>query len=311
MQRFLVVSSVLAALLLTGVASADPVQEFSFQLRNVKPDGRYSLVFTSRSYDTTGGQPPQVSQNYLRLPLGVALRGAFLGKAYRCDVNVLRASLIKAPESDVSFGAQVKDLKATLGRIRGKLEPDEIANIETCIRAQVGSGRTTIDARPYFKDPIPADVTMFLARGTEPGAIASFGIVAAPDESAAVVRDNPAVSSNRSVFNTNIFNDPTPDGLYGYRMELPSGPIGGLKISISELTVTTSGLSTVKSTVTCLKKRRGRCIKRKVTKSTIFWITQPKCPASGNLSFLAYYLFEGGLESTKTVALPCPAFTPR
>ena len=121
---------------------------------------------------------------------------------------------------------------------------------------------------------------MFLARGTEPGALASFGIVAAPDESVPIVHDNPLIANTHSVFNTNIFNDPTPDGLYGYRMELPSGPIGGLKISISELTVTTKGLSSVKSTVTCLKKRHGTCVKRKVKKTTGFWLTQQKCPGS-------------------------------
>lgn len=310
MKRLLVSSVTLLALLVPSVATADPVQEFSFQLRDVKVDGRYSLVFSSRSYDTTGGQPPQVTENYVRLPAGVQLRGTFLGKRYRCDVDVLKESLATTPESDVTSTSRIQDLRATLGRVRGKLDAASVANFETCARSEVGRGRAVIDARPYVKDPIPTTVVMFLARGTEKGAIASFGILAAPDESAAVVRDNPAVKGIRS-FNTNIFKDPTPDGMYGYRLSLPSGPIDGLKISISELSVTTKGVSAVKQTVKCLKRKRGKCIKRQITKKTIFWLTQPTCPTTGKLPFLAYYAFENGLTTTKTVELACPAFQSR
>lgn len=310
MKRFLPSLVALAVLLVPGAAFADPVQEFSFQLRDVKPDGRYSLVFSSRSYDTSGAQPPQITENYLRLPRGVELRGAFLGKRYRCDVDALSSALALTPESGVNFTSRLTNLKATLARVGGQLAPAALANFQTCVRAQIGTGKVVIDARPYVADPVPANVVMFLARGTAKGAIASFGILAAPDETAAVVRDNPAVAANRSSFNTNIFKDPTSDGLYGYRMNLPSGPIAGLKISISEMSITTKGLSTTKQTVKCLRRRKGRCTKRQVKTSKIFWLTQPACPASGSLSFLAYYKFATGAQTTKTVTLPCPAFQP-
>ena len=309
MTRRLLVLFALGALLTPASAFAEPVQEFSFQLRDVKADGRYKLVFTSRSYDTTGGQPPLVDENYIRLPPGVKLRGAFLGKSYRCEVGQLRASLEDTPEDGMTFTERIKNLKATLGRVRSKLDAASLANFETCVRAQVGTGTAVIDARPYFKDPIPTNILLFLARGTEPKAVASFGIMAVPDETVPVVRDNKAISGNHSTFNTNIFDDPTPDGLYGYRMNLPSGPIAGLRLSISELSVTTAGLSAIKQKVTCTKRRRGRCVARKVTRTRVFWLTKPTCPASGaGLGFLAYYKFENGLTSTKTTTVPCPSF---
>ena len=122
MTRRLLVLFALGALLTPASAFAEPVQEFSFQLRDVKADGRYKLVFTSRSYDTTGGQPPLVDENYIRLPPGVKLRGAFLGKSYRCEVGQLRASLEDTPEDGMTFTERIKNLKATLGRVRSKLD---------------------------------------------------------------------------------------------------------------------------------------------------------------------------------------------
>ena len=39
-------------------ASAEPVQDFGVQLKDVTADGRYTIVFTSNSFDTTGDAPP-------------------------------------------------------------------------------------------------------------------------------------------------------------------------------------------------------------------------------------------------------------
>ena len=65
------VSLTAAALLaLPALAAADPVQEVNVQLQNIKPDGRYSVVFSANSYDTTGAPPPLVTKNTVRLAVG-------------------------------------------------------------------------------------------------------------------------------------------------------------------------------------------------------------------------------------------------
>jgi hypothetical protein len=103
-----------------------------------------------------------------------------------------------------------------------------------------------------------------------------------------------------------FLNDPTPDGLYGYKLFLPVGPVNGFHVSIAELAVKTTGLSILKGT--CLKEnRRGRCVKRQ--KKTLFWFTQPKCPPSGQLSFEAFYGYDPPQpDVTQTITLPCPNF---
>ena len=54
-RKILFALAVLGILLLIAIAQADPVQEFSFQLKNVQKDGRFTVVFrrgpTTRAED--------------------------------------------------------------------------------------------------------------------------------------------------------------------------------------------------------------------------------------------------------------------
>ena len=54
LKKILLALLPLAVLASVSIAQADPVQEFSFQLKDVKSDGRFTVVFTSRTFDTTG-----------------------------------------------------------------------------------------------------------------------------------------------------------------------------------------------------------------------------------------------------------------
>ena len=67
-------SVLLALVALASVAHTDPVPKFSVQLKDVKADGRYTIVFSSNSYDTSGEQPPQVMSNLVRFAAGVSIR---------------------------------------------------------------------------------------------------------------------------------------------------------------------------------------------------------------------------------------------
>jgi len=273
-KRILLALAALAAFAVpVSVAGADPAQEFTFQLKDIKPDGRFTVVFTSRTYDTTGGIPPKLLNTTLRLPAGATFRREFL-KKYACNVKKLNAT--KSPK--------------------------------TCAKSEVGRGTVLVDARPFLNDPIPANIYMYLAKGSAKGAVFSFAILGIPDKNAEVVRTIPVVRDTKVVVQTNFFNDPTPDGKFGYKLVIPNNAVQGVNISIAEVRVTTKGLTLTKKKKTCTKKRGGKCVKKKVTKSKLFWFSQPKCPASGKLSFESDYDYEAVPDVTKQIELPCPQF---
>jgi hypothetical protein len=107
----------------------------------------------------------------------------------------------------------------------------------------------------------------------------------------------------------NFFDEPT-EGKYGYKFVVPTGPIAGLNISIAEVRAVVRGTSLEKKKVTCSKRKRGRCVRRKVKKANVFWMAPPTCPPSGKLSFLGFFGYDDPIpDITKTVELSCPNFT--
>src|SRR6188472_141187 len=89
MIRALSATILLAALVAVASASADPVQEFSFEVKDVKSGGRFTVAYTSRNYDTTGGVPTSPNEFHLRLPAGAKLRKEFLKKSVFCNTKKL------------------------------------------------------------------------------------------------------------------------------------------------------------------------------------------------------------------------------
>lgn len=307
-----VVLVLVAVLLLVASAAAvaEPVQEFGFQIKDVRPDGRYGVVFTSNSYDTTGDPPPALTTNYVRFAAGISFRPEFLRRSVLCRAELLRDTLREFPEPNVYYGDQLKHLPATLRRLRSKLKPAQTRNMQTCIAARSATGRAIADVRPYVPDPVPADLYLFLSTPTVKGAFASFGVLAVLDRTAPVIRDNQVLGNQRFLFAANLFNDPTPDGLYGVRLLLPPGRIGSLRFSVAELRVDNPGITRIERTRTCVARRGGRCVRTKVTTRKLWWATRPTCPASGLLPFEATYIYETGLTTKKLLQVPCPRFQP-
>ena len=298
-------------LIVPAAALAFPVQEVSGGLKDIKPDGRFTFVYSARTYDTSGGIPPPLRESYLRLPLGAFLRKEFRNKRYHCNAGKLIKDLQAAPEPNVQFTRRVDKLAATTKRIRSRLNSKALRNAETCNRSRVGEGTAQVDARPAFSGLIPAVFYMFLGNGTQRGAIASLQIVGMPDESSTVVKNLPiTVQQTRVPFVVNIVNEPT-EGKYGYKLILPTGPIAGLNVSLVEVKAQAKGLTLKEKKITCIKRNRGRCVRKKVKKTTVFWFTVPKCPPSGTLSFLGFYGYDDPIpDITKTVEIPCPNFKP-
>jgi hypothetical protein len=278
MTRVLTSIMVLATLGAAAAASADPVQEFSFEIKDVKPGGRFTVAYTSRNYDTTGQVPTSPNQFYLRLPAGAKLRKEFLKKSVFCNTKKLAST----------------------------------RNPKACKRSQVGTGRVQVDARPFITDPIPADLWLFLAKGTTRSAIASLAILGKQDPSAPVVRDIPVVRDYRApIVYMNIFSEPTPDGKYGYKLAFgtsPTGGGGGASFSIAETKVVNTGFSLTKKTRRCIARHAKTCVKTRIRKRTRFWFTPPMCPPSGKVSFEAFFGYETLPDITKVTEISCPQF---
>jgi hypothetical protein len=231
------------------------------------------------------------------------LRKQFANPKYYCDlrklVDQLRVNHPNAPHFN--------DL--ILQTVRGKRVPPKSAKnlAAVCRFAHIGGGTVLVDARPFANDPIPAHFEMFWTK-PDKGAVGTFAVVGSPDESAPVVRDNPTIRNTHPIVNIDFVNDPTPDGLYQYKIVLPVGPINGINVSFAEVHATTSGLNLVKKKRKCLRKKGGKCVKKKVKKTNLFWFTKPVCPASGQISFQALYAYANNPPQTKTIQIPCPKF---
>jgi hypothetical protein len=302
MRKAALAAGMLVSLAVVAVAQGVVVQDFSFQIKDVKSGGRFTVVFDSHSYDPSGGIPVPLNENYIRIPKGAGVRKDFKKDKFYCQAK----KLVDQVRMDKGSGRFTPYLDKLL---KGKPTAPKNGKslIKTCRYAQIGTGRVLVDARPYADDPIPADLRMFWTK-PDKGAAATFAIVGIPDETAPIVANNPTIRETVPVINASFFNDPTPDGLYGYKLVLPTGPINGIQISVAEVHVTTRGLFLTKKKVSCKKRKRGKCVKKKVKKTSLFWFTQPPCPASGQFNFQAFYGYANDPDETKTISIPCPKF---
>lgn len=302
------ISAAVAFALLVAVAAAAVsqgavVQEFGFQIKDVRTDGGYTLVFNSSSFDQAGGVPDPLTQDLIRLPRGAAVRPAFVDRRYYCDlkklVDLVRSTHPNAPH----FNALID--RTLLGR---KVPPRNTKDVVAMCRfAHIGGGTVLVDARPYVPLPFPAHFEMFWAKPSR-AAVGTFAIVGSADDTDPVVAQNPAIRDTHPLLAVDLFDDPTPDGLYGYRISLPVGPIAGINISFAEVHATTTGLTLTKNVSKCVERRGGKCVRKKSRKASVFWFTRPSCPASGRLSFQAFYAYAKSPSQTKTIELPCPRF---
>ena len=212
----------MAILGVCGIARAEPVQQFAFQLTSPRPDD-VAVHVLLRRFDTTGAVPPTPIGLSMRFPRGAELNRAFLGARYFCDGRALRDALDARP-SGTPFNTRVAHLDAfvrELARSHARRDRAALANARACERGRLGGGTGVIDARDaiaVLTDPIPFGFSMFLSRGTLPGAVAAITIVGAADERAPIVRRYPVVAGVHAVEVENVVSDPTPDGLYGLKL---------------------------------------------------------------------------------------------
>jgi hypothetical protein len=304
LKRLAAAVAVLASLCVVALAQGAVVQEFSYQVKDVKPDGRYTVVFNSRSYDPNGGIPDELNELYQRLPKGATVAKVFRNKRFYCEAKKL-VDKVRLEKGNGRFTPYLEKL------LKGKPKPPKNAKdlVSVCRYARIGKGRVLVDARPFEERPIPADLQLFWTKPA-PGAVAAFAIVGIPDERFPVVSENPTIRETVPTLTANFYSDPTPDGLYDYKLVLPAGPVNGIRVSVAEVNVTVTGLTLVKKTRRCTKRKRGKCVKRKTKTKRTFWFTEPTCPPSGVLSFQSFYGYKDPAvqDQLKTVTVPCPKF---
>lgn len=293
-----------------GIARAEPVQQFAFRLTSPNPDDVAVRVLLRR-FDTTGAVPPTPTELFMRFPRGAGLNRAFLTSRYFCDGRALRDALDARP-SGTSFNTRVAHLDAfvrELARSHAKRDRAALVNARACERGRLGGGTGLIDARDaiaVLTDPIPFGFSMFLSRGTLPGAIGGITILAAADEGAPIVRRYPVVAGVHAVETENLIPDPTTDGLYGLKLVIHTGPINGFQVSLAEVDAHVHSL--VLHRGECLARGRGnRCVRRQRADATLFNV--PSCPASGHYSAELQTTYAPPVPSaTTTLAVPCPRY---
>jgi len=306
----LLVIAVMAVLGLWGTAHADPAQQFAVQVVSPQP-GDVTVRVLVRRYDTSGLVPPTPTELAMRLPRGVALSRAFLTPRFECDGVALRDALDARP-SGTPFNRRVAHLDAfarELARSHARRDRAALANVRACERGRLGGGTGVIDARdaiPVLTDPIPFGFSLFLGRPAAPGAVASFTGLGAADEQAPIVRRYPVVAGVHAVVTENLVSDPTPDGLYGLKLEINTGPINGLQVSIAEIDATVHSLVLRRGSCAA-RGRTGRCLHRRPEDVPLF--TVPRCPPAGHYAAQLLSVYPPPIPAVVTALdVPCPAY---
>jgi hypothetical protein len=307
----LVVIVAMAIMGLCGIARAEPAQQFSLQVSGAS-SAELKVHLHLRRFDTTGLVPPTPTAFELRLPAGVRLNPLFLNARYQCDGRALRDALDARP-SGASFMRRVTHLAAfarELARSHSKRDGAALANVRACARAQFGGGTGLIDARDavsVLTDPIPFSFSLFLSRGTLPGAVTGVTALGAADPRSAIARKYPIVANVHAVELENFVSDPSPDGRYGLKLVIYQGPINGFEVSRAQVDATVHQLVVRKGT--CLARGRGgRCMRRQRADALLFEL--PRCPPSGEFSSALFAAFPLPTPSLTTeVSVPCLRYT--
>ena len=293
MRRVLGGAATLAVLALgVPAALAEPVQQFSIQLKDLTADGRYSVVYTSNAFDTTGEAPPALDEASLRLAKGMTIRPEFRKPSRLCDTAKLAGYLFQNPAKGDDLRADARRLPRRRRRAsrRGSTRPSARPSRRAARRSS-GAGTAIVDGRPRYPAPIPAKFSLFLTKPTAKGAVAGIGILSHYDKTSPIAVNELRYTVLQPIFTLNVFNDPTPDGLYGYRLKLLTERTSGFRFSVAELRVESKGLVGPGS--------KG---------AKTFWATPPTCPASGQVPFKAEFKYVGGTANSIAIKVPCPRF---
>ena len=215
-----------ALLLAMPVSQAHAVQTFDVGVKNVKKDGRFTLMITSRSFDPSGGPGPVINTVKMWFP------------------RVATISTKGFPKCNLKKLKEARDEKA-------------------CKDAIYGTGTAVVDVRPWFPDPITAKLTMFVGKLKKKNGVMSLIIMARPTSGGALVESSIQFFEAPIVRDNSLGPDYGYRMDLNASIETPP-EFQGLTISIAELKTKNPPKTRIKKT--CKKKRRGKCVKYKKKK---------------------------------------------
>lgn len=202
---------------------ADVVQEFNALVKNVKTDGRLTLVISTRTYDSAGGQGP-VTNSF--------------------DMYFSSAATMNTQ------GFPVCDIK--------KLKEKRDAKV--CKDSIFGRGTASVDVRPLFSNPIDAKLTMFIGKKPKTkNGVMSFIALAEPISNDPLIKNSKQVFEAPIVRD----NSQGPNYAYRLSIDasIDTPPeLANITISIASLKTTTKAKTRTK--IVCRKMSSGKCIKK-------------------------------------------------
>ena len=265
MKKLLVIMIALFVAVPVTVASAEPVISFDLRLGAVRSDGFFKTSLSMRSYDTSGGKGPVIKTMKVFIPSIVKYRP----KGFpTCSVK--------------------------------KLERERDAKV--CKKAQWGNGFAKADVRPLFPDLVGATTTYFLGKpkksqkdssGSKP--IMNLIVFAEP------ISKDPLISNAKLVIEASFYKD-NSDPRFGSRVDINTNidtGIPGLTVSVAEINTTIKQLFRRN----CLKKRRGKCVRRSKKKIGLFKLG--KCPKSKKVFFKGEFTLMDDTVLTREGEIPC------
>jgi hypothetical protein len=273
-KRVFIAALALALLPAPSAAHAELVGEFDAAVRKVREYGGYTVVASTRVYETSGSPAPQLASAVVHFPRGASLRRQFLVDRFFCD------------------GA--------------KLEEDP--NPALCENARFASGSLLLDARPVIADPIPADIHLFLAPGGERGATAGIVVLVKSNQRSHVYNYQVlrGYLFNESADRRFGYRLELPTLLTPLLPEV--------RLSLIEMRLRVEGLKLTRRVRRCVRRTRrssGRCLRRGVRQRRVFWIKPPFCPPARKIIFGADYAFEGTRQVRKRRRASCRRFLRR
>ena len=79
-----------ATVLPVPAARADLVGQFDAAIRNIRSWGGYTVVASTRVYETSGAPAPQLASAVVHFPRGASVRRSFLTRRFFCDPATLQ-----------------------------------------------------------------------------------------------------------------------------------------------------------------------------------------------------------------------------
>ena len=279
------------------------------QLKDVKPDGRYTIVFSANSFDTSGEPPPLLTSNTVQL----RRRGEDQAGVPDSDVPVrrqqaARRAAVRGRGAATSSSAWTTS-PPTYKRVQGRLTPQDRKVVETCIRSQIGTGprrrgrarRSGSATRSRRSSTSTCPSRRPRARSPRSGS------------SRCSTRPTPAVQALGSlgtlklVFATDLFNEPSADGA----VRLQDGAADGLGPADQRRRAEGHGArdheDDREEDLPGQAQGHVREVEDHDDAATSGWTSRP-ARRRGQVTFRSDYGYETGLATEKTIQVPCPRF---